>query len=103
MPQSSPVLSSAFGRGIVVSNVGKADTAWDIIVLPSGKFLVAGNVDRSYYYVARYLADGRLDTSFGANGVALGDIDTAEAGYSMAVQADGKILIAGGINKPQDL
>ncbi|MBV5304284.1 MAG: hypothetical protein JZU70_08820, partial [Chlorobium sp.] len=82
---------------------------------PDGKILVAGSTGRSDRYasisdfaVARYNSDGTLDTSFGVGGKVITNIsfgsvsywgvyvhNSWDVGYSIAVQADGKILVAG--------
>ncbi len=47
--------------------------------------------------MCRYNADGQLDTSFGIGGSVMTTIDSSQlVGDSIAVQADGKIIIAGG-------
>lgn len=75
---------------------------WDelkkILVRPDGKILVGGltnslNQANAVYGVGltQYLADGRLDTSFGTNGVKI--IPNANIG-DMVLQIDGKIVIS---------
>jgi uncharacterized delta-60 repeat protein len=65
------------------------------IVQADGKFLVVGDSS-----VTRLNSDGSLDTSFGNHGTAdiaaLGHIDY-QGDRGMALQGDGKILIAGGV------
>ncbi len=57
--------------------------------------------------VARYHADGRLDGSFGGDGLVAIDLgDTRDLVYAMAIQADGRILLAGervAVNSIEDL
>ncbi len=48
--------------------------------------------------VARYNTDGTPDESFGTNGVVDYVLGTAHFGYAVEVLADGKILVAGGVN-----
>ncbi len=64
-----------------------------------GKLVVVGGSDASYF-VARYDADGSLDTSFGDHGVVLGPVSSTpggvpEQGLAVAVQPDGKIVVCG--------
>jgi uncharacterized delta-60 repeat protein len=84
-------------------NFGPAGKATDLWLNADGTILVGGRVgDNSTYnafYVARLTSYGALDTSFGtAQGltvVSFGDI--VAYGRKMAVQADGKIVLVGGI------
>ena len=61
-----------------------------------GRIVVVGYVAGGDFGVARYLAQGSLDTSFGAAGVLeldfFGGFDTADA---ILAQPDGKIVVAG--------
>ena len=71
---------------------------------PDGKIVVAGTVSSDTiageYDVAvgRYLPDGKPDPSFSGDGVVLLSTgpDAGEGGEAVAVQADGKVLVAGG-------
>jgi len=73
-----------------------------ITVQADGKTLVAGFIghasdasDRDFA-LARYNSDGTLDTSFANDGIAITDFgDTVDEGFSVTVQANGKILVAG--------
>ena len=74
------------------------NTDWPIAihVLPDGKFIVAGTA-RNVFAVTRYLANGQRDMSFGVGQGTMyldmpGAVDFAN---DMAVQSDGKILLAG--------
>ena len=89
-----------FGSGGIVTNrVGEAINAlFSLAVAPDGKIVAAGTADpgtgNTGFAVARYLPDGRLDPSFGDNGtVVTSFLGTAEA---VAIQSDGKIVVAGG-------
>ncbi|MEZ5426645.1 MAG: FG-GAP-like repeat-containing protein [Pyrinomonadaceae bacterium] len=77
------------------------DTGLDVAVQPDGKIIIIGEsyiaTSDSVFSVARLNPDGSLDQSFGNGGKALynpteGATDRA---YGAAVQADGKILVAG--------
>ena len=53
-----------------------------------------GNYEK--FALARYLADGTLDTSFGNGGkVTTGLSPYSDYGRTVAVQSDGKIVVAG--------
>ena len=71
----------------------------DVAVIDGNKFLVAGRVvvsGSSYYAVtlSRFNSDGSLDTSFGENGKVITDTGVTSEGEAVAVQSDGKIVVA---------
>ncbi len=75
------------------------DIATCLALQADGKIIVGGYsylVDISFV-LTRLNADGTLDTGFGANGLVNTAIDgNTSIGKGLAVQADGKILFAGG-------
>ena len=82
------------GDGMQVTNLGSSDSKADAMVIQSdGKILVAGSVGDNAG-VARYNVDGSLDNTFNGDGIVVTDFGS-RYGVSMAVQGDGKILIAG--------
>jgi uncharacterized delta-60 repeat protein len=111
----SGVLDSSFGTGgisyfytpTLASTFGPTGKATDVTILSNGKLLIAGRVgDNSTYnkfFVARLQANGMLDPTFGIGGmtvVSFGSIGTSSAiayGRKMALQSDGKIVVAGGL------
>jgi uncharacterized delta-60 repeat protein len=94
-------LDPAFGtNGVVVTDLGIGDDeAYDLVVQPDGKIVVAGfsyNGAVRNMAVARYLADGTLDSSFSDDGYATFSLGTGDTvGRSLALQEDGKIIVAG--------
>src|SRR5262249_27855326 len=68
---------------------------------PDGKIVAVGAtaIDQwSYMATVRYNADGTLDNTFNGNGVALLDTpDEWDGAASVALQPDGKILVAGNV------
>lgn len=69
-----------------------------IALQTDGKIVVAGESSSTTYTdfsLLRYKSDGNLDSSFGANGIVITDIAGTDKGKSVAIQADGKILVAG--------
>src|SRR5215472_15268175 len=89
-------LDSSFGsNGRVVTQLSdNYDGAGAVAIQPDGKIVVAGRCDRidSNSAVVRYNPNGSLDASFNGTGIAL----TSGADRSVAIQADGKIVVAGG-------
>ncbi|MBL4733685.1 MAG: cadherin domain-containing protein, partial [Rhizobiaceae bacterium] len=87
------------GDGIVTTDFnGGVDFANDIIVQPDGRIIVAGRMNNGSNYdfaVVRYLSDGSLDTSFSGDGKMNLHINGSDSAEAIALQSDGKILIAG--------
>jgi uncharacterized delta-60 repeat protein len=82
------------GAGYVLSSVG--GYANTVAVQPNGQIVIVGTTG-SDFLVARYNANGSLDTSFGTGGytaTAFKKSITSQAG-AVAIQSDGKILAAG--------
>jgi uncharacterized delta-60 repeat protein len=74
------------------------DSGYSVAIQTNGKIVVAGqfNDGRSDFAVIRYNTDGSLDTSFSGDGIQITAITTeSDAAYSVAIQADGKIVAAG--------
>jgi uncharacterized delta-60 repeat protein len=69
---------------------------WESIGLQGdGKIVVAGS-DGSDFVVARYLADGTPDPSFGATGQVATDFSGGlDRAFALAVRTDGRITVAG--------
>ncbi|MDE0921795.1 delta-60 repeat domain-containing protein, partial [Aurantimonas coralicida] len=89
--------SFAIGDGIVTTDIaGSVDIGYSMTVQADGGILIAGGTDNDFALV-RYNADGSLDTSFGGgDGIVTTDIaGSFDQGYSVTVQADGDILVAG--------
>jgi uncharacterized delta-60 repeat protein len=95
-------LDTTFGsRGKVITSFGShanADTA-GMTIEADGKIVVAGTVGYSDFGVARYNANGSLDTAFGTGGLvttSFGAPATAIAA-GVVVQPDGKVVVAGSV------
>ena len=86
-------LDSSFGSGgkVVTNFYNGSDRIDDIAILSNGQIL-AGGSSTSGPAVVRYNADGSIDTTFGAQGIAA---TTYGSGRAMAMQPDGKIILAG--------
>jgi uncharacterized delta-60 repeat protein len=96
-------LDADFGAGgQAVLGLPGSQPAFSIIVQPDGKIVVGGENDPGgsagrEVFVARFLSDGSLDTSFGGgDGVATGDLFPRPGEFDgLALQSDGKIVVAG--------
>jgi uncharacterized delta-60 repeat protein len=81
--------------GWVITNVGSTDRAFAIAIQPDGKIVAAGYSNNDFA-VARYNSDGSLDATFSGDGMVTTDINSgADQGYAVAIQSDGKIVVAG--------
>jgi uncharacterized delta-60 repeat protein len=101
------------GSGLVLSPVA---TSWNAVLLsPDGSLLVAGDDRNADYAIARFRADGSPEAAFGAGGVTriniaesppIGELArfpdvpcwtcrSNDRAQSLAVQQDGKLLVAG--------
>jgi uncharacterized delta-60 repeat protein len=94
-------LDESFGSGgkVTTDFYGQDDYGYSIVLQPDDKIIVggqAGNCPHSCLALARYNPDGSLDTSFEDDGKVTADVSSQhDLDYSMALQADGKIVIAG--------
>ena len=95
---------TGFGSGgvAVAGPLGGSAVANAVAVQPDGKIVVAGSVVPSdpsrgtVIALARFNANGSLDTSFGSGGAEVADFGLPYAvALGVAVQADGKIVFAG--------
>ncbi len=101
-------LDSSFSSdGIVTTNIGNDDNAYSVAIQNNGKIVVAGSsYDGSDYNFAllRYNANGTLDSSFSSDGIVTTDVGPyGDTAYSVAIQSDGKIVVAGVSNNGTDL
>ncbi len=88
------------GSGKVTTAIGTGgDYARALAVQPDGKLVVAGycnNGGNSSFCLARYNADGSLDTGFNGSGKVVAPIGTGfDYVYALALQPDGKLVAAG--------
>lgn len=91
-------LDPGFGQGGLVTTDllrGGEDRASGVVVQPDQKIVVAGQ-NTGNMAIARYNPDGSLDSSFGEGGKLLAVFgDDVSAAQAVALQSDGKIIIAG--------
>lgn len=91
------VPDAAFGEGgTVVTEFAGYTEPLALGVMPDGRIVVAGGSGGDLA-LARYLADGRPDPSFGAAGKVTTDLGGLEAIYALALQPDGKVVVSGGM------
>ncbi len=97
-------LDATFGiGGKVMTDNGAAEFANSVVIQPDGKIVAAGYTRTSVgfsfaddFALARYNPDGSLDATFGNGGKVITTINsTSEQANSVAIQPDGKIVVAG--------
>ena len=97
LPDGTP--DAGFGtNGQVITDIDPdfRDAAFALLRQPDGKIVAGGYTPYSGWALARYLPNGSLDSTFGNQGIVetlIGD-NTAYL-FSLALQADGKILAGG--------
>jgi uncharacterized delta-60 repeat protein len=94
------VLDPGFsGDGLVANRIETTAAGTSLALLSGGKILAAGGTQTAAgarFALTQYLANGAPDTSFGTNGVVTTAFGTIyDQAYGLAVQPDGKIVLAG--------
>jgi uncharacterized delta-60 repeat protein len=103
--QVDGTLDATFGTGgrVRTDFGGRFDEALAVAVRPDGRIVVAGNSSDATgadMAVARYQPDGTLDTSFDGDGMALVEFDGEATARAVALQRDGKVVLAGRVDQP---
>jgi uncharacterized delta-60 repeat protein len=93
-------LDPGFGTGgTVTTDFGGQDMGLALVLQPDGKFVVAGGSNATGVFefaLARYLATGDLDPSFGMGGrVTTGFGELEDIASALVLQTDGKLVAAG--------
>jgi uncharacterized delta-60 repeat protein len=98
--RSGGFVDADFGvSGKVFTAVGGGDSfAFAMAQQPDGKLLLAGRCQSggtAVFCAARYDTDGTLDTTFATNGIALTPVGDTGYALAIALQPDGRIVLAG--------
>jgi uncharacterized delta-60 repeat protein len=98
-------LDASFGVGGKVFssfNNGRSSFLRALVIQADGKLVAVGSTPRTSndynFAIARFLADGSLDASFGSGGTVVTDFsqrNNDNSAEAIAIQADGKLVIAG--------
>ncbi len=96
-------VDGGFGSGgHVTTDIGGVDEAFDLVVQPDGRIVLAGSIDAPPgaigvdFALARYDANGGLDGSFGNGGTVTTNFSAGrDRGAALARQSDGKLVMAG--------
>ena len=104
-------LDPTFGAGgqavIDITNLGISAALADVLVQPDGRVVLAGAIDTGDnfdFFAARVNPDGTPDATFSGDGLAAVGFDIvpvgADFGEAVALQPDGKIVVAGRVRFP---
>jgi uncharacterized delta-60 repeat protein len=98
-PDGTPDMSFDGDGKVVTQLSGDGDEANAVAIQTDGKIVVAGyrfNLTNTDFAVVRYNPDGSFDTSFDGDGKVSTPVGTGnDIGRAVAIQADGKIVVAG--------
>ena len=90
-------LDNTFGTGgIVTTLIGTSCRASALAIQADGKIVVAVGSNNLNFTLLRYNTNGSLDNTFGTAGIITTVIGIVSAAADIAIQADGKIVAAGG-------
>lgn len=90
-------IDEAFGTdGVAVANPGLAVTSAAGVARRSsnGKLVILGNVAGGDVAVARFTASGKLDSTFGSDGVVVLDLGGDEDAAGLALDSRGRVVVA---------
>ena len=96
-------LDTLFGsNGRVITNFGATEQALALVLQPDGKIVVAGRTNKPApngnfdFALARYESGGAIDITFGTLGLVTTDFGgSVDRAFAMALQPDGKLVVAG--------
>lgn len=100
--QTPGSLDPTFGNGgKTITSISGQAKAYGVELQSDGKIVVGGystsSITGKDFALVRYKTDGTLDSTFGTNGIVTTDIQLGsdDVAYSLALQSDGKIILAG--------
>ncbi|GIU00874.1 hypothetical protein TSL6_13800 [Sulfurovum sp. TSL6] len=91
-------------NGTLVYNSGDHEIAYDVALQNDGKIILVGYIrefgaGEKNILIIRLNTDGTYDTTFGGDGIVTTNVsEYGEYGYAIAIQGDGKIIIAGEVS-----
>ncbi len=93
---STGAVDSGFGvDGFASGSLFGAANGGRIVIQPDGKVVGVGRSNNDEILVARFTTDGQPDATFSTDGYTTMDIDFTDIPTSVALQADGRIVVAG--------
>jgi uncharacterized delta-60 repeat protein len=87
--------TSFSGDGRQTTDFGANDGAYGVALQSDGKIVAVGRAGGGGFAVARYNPNGTLDASFSGDGKQTIDFGAFGQAHGVALQADGKIVVAG--------
>jgi uncharacterized delta-60 repeat protein len=96
-------LDTSFGGtgALMLDFAGNSDEGTELALQPDGKIVAVGLTVGADFAIARLNTDGTVDSTFGTGGRVLTDFPVVFGGPSaVALQADGKIVVTGGLHTP---
>jgi uncharacterized delta-60 repeat protein len=87
--------NDGFVRTNIASGTNSIDYARAIGRQSDGRLIVAGYTSTWDFALARYSADGALDTSFGDGGRTVTHVGVIDYGFALAIDAADRIIVAG--------
>ncbi len=101
--ETDGTLDEAFGTdGIVITSFEGDDNAYSMALQADGRIVVAGQTHdgvNTGFALVRYETDGSLDATFGTGGKMTPAVGTIASAKAVAVQADGRIVVAGSVQE----
>jgi uncharacterized delta-60 repeat protein len=100
-------LDATFGTGgkVTTDFAGRMDSASGVVLQPDGKIVAVGSTSvlighffSADFALARYNPDGSLDSTFGTGGTATVSSGSLRLTPGVALQADGRIVVAGSVS-----
>jgi uncharacterized delta-60 repeat protein len=82
------------GKSTVEADFGRSDAAYALALQANGKLVLAGEAAPDFG-IARFQPGGAADATFGPGGKRTVDFGTAATAQAIALQPDGKIVVAG--------
>lgn len=102
----TPDLGFASGGKFSYEGPGGHDRPYGLALQPDGRIVVVGLTqptkevpDYGDLLLLRLNTDGSLDNTFGTGGVVTIDLGFEEAGHAVAIQDDGRIVVAGKVSR----
>ena len=97
-------LDNTFGTGGKVSTDfgGTADEAFAVAIQSDGKIVATGQTVQSMqtdFATVRYNSNGSPDNTFDTDGIVITDMSSDDEAFALAIQTDGKIVVAGYTNQ----
>ncbi len=93
------------GDGKQTASFGDSDVPTGVVVQGDGKIVAVGNTCNGNpdttcdFALARFNANGSLDTSFSGDGKQTADLGDIDIAYATTVQGDGKIVVVGNVSQ----